>query len=345
MCYSLITHARDQSCRLTGCIEASETAHIIPKREESWFAQQNMHDLERYRGGVDGLGNLLLLRSDVHLVFDQLKWVMFPKEGSTWVYYALDDSLDLASVYHNRSLRPIHGVRAEYLLVGFARAIFPWLNTFIRDMKDKYLFGTTVGTNDAAGVKVSGAWCFENILPPGQRTRNNSPKKRQSPNKRSRSNDGELKHQDQDLHQDQVQDLNEPRIRKLPNPAFAGPCICLVLPLTPSASGPGSSHEDVEPPKPSTYCLSRDCPNRKDIARLEEIRQRALEVEREKSDVTDWWKEQVEWAQEALDNNTTAGNLDRFFWARGEEVLDNKGEYVDTKAEFLDNVAWEVECS
>ncbi|KAL8739658.1 MAG: hypothetical protein Q9184_008576, partial [Pyrenodesmia sp. 2 TL-2023] len=158
---SMAVKARDMSCRITGSTEAGDTAHIVPVRENGWFEDQNMFEYSDDLRSINSAGNQLLLKCDLHRTHEQLKWVIFP-HGQNYVYYALDSSVELAALYHQRALRPIHGVKSEYLLAAFARAIFPKLSEFLRSSVDKYLLGVEVGNEDSTkGVKKDGAWCAE----------------------------------------------------------------------------------------------------------------------------------------------------------------------------------------
>lgn len=122
--FSQMITLRDRSCRVTGSAEACEAAHIIPIKYDAWFMDQKMSSYSKDIKSIDSSGNLMLLRRDLHFTLDQLKWTIFP-HGFHWVYYALDRSAELASQFHQRALRPIEGVRGEYLLAAFARAISP----------------------------------------------------------------------------------------------------------------------------------------------------------------------------------------------------------------------------
>lgn len=134
---SMAIKARDQSCRVTGFTEAGETAHLIAVKLQEWFMDQGMYNYSDDDESIDSTGNQLLLRVDVHRAYDQCKWVIFPS-ADRYVYHALD-SYELASLYHQRELRPIYGVRPEYILAAFARAIFPKLRRFLGTRMDKYL--------------------------------------------------------------------------------------------------------------------------------------------------------------------------------------------------------------
>ncbi|KAL9024170.1 MAG: hypothetical protein Q9196_006715 [Gyalolechia fulgens] len=338
--------ARDRSCRITGSAEACEAAHIIPAKEDAWFMNRKMVQYSRDIKSIDSSANQMLLRKDLHFTHDRLKWTMFP-HGSNWVYYALDSSDELASQYHQRALRPIEGVRREYLLAAFARAIFPWLNPFLRSGTDKYLMGQEVETDNLAG-KMAGELCFEQFLPPGHRGRNASPSKRQSP---SKSQSPSKRKRTAITSPRPLQDCpDQPSLSparkskrgpspdndehyfppkrhgfKFRDPAFDGPCTCEVLPPSGSATPSNHTNPVVVALRPCTVCLSDHCLVRADEDRLERIRQEKLAAEREKSDPEGFWEEQLAWAKDP----EAREDVDRWLWVRGGELLDKDGEHVD----------------
>jgi hypothetical protein len=72
--------ARDISCRLTDTVEGTEHAHLVPRTEGDWFRRNTM-----FQYGVaprpeiepiDVPRNALLLRSDIHTVFDQRRFAI-----------------------------------------------------------------------------------------------------------------------------------------------------------------------------------------------------------------------------------------------------------------------------
>ncbi|KAL8953876.1 MAG: hypothetical protein Q9222_000289 [Ikaeria aurantiellina] len=166
--------ARDQSCRVTGSAEAGETAHLIAVKLQDWFMDQGMDNHSDDAESLDSTGNQLLLRVDIHRAYDQFKWVIFPS-ADRYVYHALD-SYELASLHHQRELRPIHGVSA------FAQATFPKLRRFLGSRMYKYLLLVEEGSETPQPVKKLGNWCVDQFYPP-LRPRSASPTKRESPTK------------------------------------------------------------------------------------------------------------------------------------------------------------------
>ncbi|KAI4089867.1 MAG: hypothetical protein LQ344_005126 [Seirophora lacunosa] len=337
---SMAVKERDLSCRITGSAEAGDSAHIIPVRENAWFEDQNMFDYSDDMRSINSAGNQLLLRCDMHRAHEQFKWVIFPN-GSAYVYYALDSSVELAFLYHQRKLRPIHGTKPEYLLAAFARAIFPKLSEFLRSRVDKYLLGLDIGHEESTtGVRMDEAWCAERFRLPG-RPRSTSPTKRGSP---SKEDDGSPRKKGRSALEpleslaslgkrqrspecDNV--LSDTRINpksyrtSYRDPRRNGPCICPTLPPSPSASStPNKSlkkDDEILPSRPSTTCLSDQCRTRLDLNRLDQIRHETLERERLLSDPDGTWGEHLEWAKDPL----ALQDVHRWLWVHGQEVIDS----------------------
>lgn len=69
--------------------------------------------------------NAILLRRDLHTMWDDDRFAIVPKEGR-WVIHGLwrSPSDELETEYHNLELQPLHGVARHFLLCRFALAIF-----------------------------------------------------------------------------------------------------------------------------------------------------------------------------------------------------------------------------
>ncbi|KAI4112617.1 MAG: hypothetical protein LQ338_008290, partial [Usnochroma carphineum] len=341
---SMAVKARDLSCRVTGSTEAGDAAHIIAVRENDWFEDQNMFEYSNDVRSINSAGNQLLLRCDLHRTHEQFKWVIFP-HGHKYVYYALDSSVELASLYHQRELRPIHGVKPEYLLAAFARAIMPKLSEFLRSRVDKYLLGVDIGNEDPiTGVKVDGASCAERFRLPG-RPRSTSPTKRGSPSKEDGGSPrkkgryaieplGSLRERQRSPGNDVLRLDTQIALKRKKagyrDPRRNGPCTCITLPPCPSAM---SSLLDVPkddnavlPTRPSRICLSGQCRTRSELNRLEQLRQETLKRERLLSDPKGTWGKHLEWARDP----SAVQDIYRWLWVRGQEVADfNFEELVD----------------
>ncbi|KAL9595267.1 MAG: hypothetical protein Q9219_006543 [cf. Caloplaca sp. 3 TL-2023] len=335
---SLAIKARDLSCRITGSVEAGETAHVVAVRENTWFEDQNMFEYSDDIRFIHSCGNQILLRCDLHRTYDQFKWVIFPHRLH-YVYYALDGSIELASLYHQRELRSIRGVKAEYLLAAFARAIFPKLSEFLRSRIDKYLVGVSVSNHGPGGVLKDGAWCADHFRIPGS-SRNPSPTKRASPSKeggespRKRTcNENATGESSRKRSQPSSETVTSSpgasnsggsaskRLKHgYRDPRHAGPCTCLQLPQTPSASSicAESEESDIEllPPRASVFCLSDRCRNRIELNRLDRLRSAALQQQRSVSNPDGTWNQHLEWAKDPA----AVQDVSRWLWVHGQEL-------------------------
>ena len=140
---------RDGSCRVSEFTGGTEAAHLVPERDERWF-KRNINRLGQYvadRGAlkspVNDIANRILLRRDIHLLFDERLFVFYPKRGNFVVHF-LEHTDDTLGNYHNAPLHPA-------LCAGFfhyprlAWAVFPLLrqaflgsprNLLVRDLND-----------------------------------------------------------------------------------------------------------------------------------------------------------------------------------------------------------------
>jgi hypothetical protein len=119
---------RDGSCRLSGCREQLQVAHVVPQSELDWW---RANDMSRYNTGssatLDDTANALLLRADLHIAFDKPRVAFVPKpviDGSMrLVAHLLDHSPELeqflpqprVTSYRSRRGHAIRALRMVYL--------------------------------------------------------------------------------------------------------------------------------------------------------------------------------------------------------------------------------------
>ena len=176
------TLTRDISCRITNHIEGTEHAHLVPRSEERWFSENGMfrYTNQQHPGSelVDDAQNAMLLRSDVHTIFNQKRFAIVPKSSILLVHIlAPGSSLQLTSLYHNVSLQPLIGVAIQYVLARFAWAIFAQSVNFVQQGLTRRLC-IYVGDGDTSIADLSGDQCRQ-LLSPGAKSRSQSPRKRQ----------------------------------------------------------------------------------------------------------------------------------------------------------------------
>lgn len=358
---------RDGSCRLTGSIEETDVAHIIPVSEGAWFAETELADYTHDTWTVDTSANLLLLGKDIHHAYDYFKCTMAPK-SSKWCCIYIDSAQELGVLYHNVEVRPLHGVSSEYLLAGIANAIFYLLYPFLNNNASKRLVGQSVGTLDPTVTEVSGICRSERFHIPGSRNRTTSPPKNRSP-KRKYAEDS-LGECDKDLSTcdnhlstststlrissrkrrkvsstPPSSDFQRPRpsqrtqIATDDGPADT-PCTCVISRL-PTPDPTKSTHaEPPELPLGKVRCRSKSCRTVAEFRHHNGLREAGLEAEPARSKVEDWWQDQMRWARDCSQGLHNGYDVNKWFWVRGDEVLDKDGEYLETSEVFGREVGW-----
>lgn len=146
---------RDGNCRLTAHREVAEMAHVVPKSEADWYTRNGMSryaELSRRAGDqtISSASNMILLRSDVHTLWDNRDFAFVPKglpldvpdvpefeqsghsTGSAmFVAHVLHESDELLANYHNVAARPLM-IPAEYLLARLAWAVLYQIRPFLQ---------------------------------------------------------------------------------------------------------------------------------------------------------------------------------------------------------------------
>jgi hypothetical protein len=155
---------RDGTCRVTNHRESTESAHIIPASEKDWFGVNNMDkysiwDSRRDQEVVNGDENVILLREDVHTLWDRMCFSFVPKLTSddtcAWVVHVHKPSQEMHALYHNLQLQPLTGIRHEFLLARFAWDIYPSLQGFLQRMVTRRL-KLPSGVEDVSGMDCKG---------------------------------------------------------------------------------------------------------------------------------------------------------------------------------------------
>jgi hypothetical protein len=175
--------SRDSTCRITDAVLATENAHLIPKSASQWFARNSMEQYGRYtRLGIEPIDtptNGILLRRDIHHLFDLDHFVIVPKGGSLVIHVIHGDHHnEVAKLYHNIRLHHISGISKEYVFARFAQAIFRCSSFFFRQERLRTLILYDIEKE---------RYVSDNIKFSIASSRNSSPTKRnQSPTKRLR---------------------------------------------------------------------------------------------------------------------------------------------------------------
>ncbi|TQV90283.1 HNH endonuclease domain-containing protein [Cordyceps javanica] len=183
-------HTRDKSCRITASVLGNEVAHLIPQKEDAWFAanQMTMYAARTEASpsnATNDTSNALLLRSDLHQAFDNRQLVLVPKWGA-WAIHVLSGlpGEELAAVYHNVPPQALSGLAVEYLFARFAWTVLGQ-TTFVRAGVARRL--VLVGEDGRSHTSdVSGKECRDGFLPALARSKSRSHSRSHSPKKRTR---------------------------------------------------------------------------------------------------------------------------------------------------------------
>jgi hypothetical protein len=188
--------ARDVSCRLTAAIEGTEHAHLVPRTEGEWFRQNTM-----FQYGVaprpeiepiDVPRNALLLRSDIHTVFDQRRFAIdlqpLPAATNGPAIYGLAVhvfspglSEQFVKLYHRVAIQPLHCVAPEYLFARFAWTVFAYSAQFLQQGVKRVLY--IVRDGETSEREVHGDQCTQLYL--SRKSRSLSPSKHERDNRGS----------------------------------------------------------------------------------------------------------------------------------------------------------------
>lgn len=176
------TLARDVSCRITNHIEGTEHAHLVPRSEERWFDENDMFQYTIQQRPtsepVNDAQNAILLRSDLHTIFDQRRFAIVPKSSILLVHVvAPGPSIQLTNLYHNVSLQPLADVAIQHILARFAWTIFTLSVKFMQKGLTRRLC-VYVGDEGTRIADYSGDQCRE-LFFLRSKTRSQSSRKRQ----------------------------------------------------------------------------------------------------------------------------------------------------------------------
>lgn len=128
---------RDGGCSISGYIDGVELAHLILAKEKERFVSNQMSKYCRFTTSQHRImsddQNIVLLRSDLHNLFDMRHISMVPKQVDIdtthppqLLVHILNPgtSAQIVPLYHNRCLQPIQGLSKEFMFARFAWSLF-----------------------------------------------------------------------------------------------------------------------------------------------------------------------------------------------------------------------------
>jgi len=315
---------RDGSCRLSGCREELQVAHVVPQSEYGWW---KANDMARYNKGssttLDNAANALLLRADLHIAFDRPRVALVPKpaaDGSMrLVAHLLEYSPEFEHLYHNRELHPA-AIGVDMLYARFAWSVFTLLDEFLECGVDRRL---TLRAPDAHLANARGfvaAVDCELFSTAAARKRLQSPKKRKPVREtvteleKTAATPARISRKRKSTVQGGgILSVDVQAKRACQDPALSASAFeeaSSSSPLTPTHPPTDSSLSQLSP------CLSLPPP-------APPLTQAWLENERQRSDPGGIWNKEQNWAREVWDGKTLAADeVGRWFEANGIEVRD-----------------------
>ncbi|EGX87738.1 hypothetical protein CCM_09360 [Cordyceps militaris CM01] len=305
---SIALRQRDGTCRITGCQEGVQTAHVCPRAEEDWYLRNGM---SRYNYGnsdsAHNIANVLLLRADLHIAFDKPGFVFVPKpsisgESQKFVFHCVEPSPEFGYLYHNRVTQGLR-VSEELLFARLAWSIFPLLSSFLKSKIPRRLCLRSSNDNGrtATGPFFASAEQCEDLLTKGNKSRNASPKKRGRPEDCV-----------QEADTDSLQEGEYQRSRKRRRSSS---------PVQDPAINQSSVLSNIPSPSPTTP-VSVDNPT--------PLRQEWLHKERQRSDPSGQWEEEMAWGTSVYNGDITLGSANIARWVEfngGEHPPPNKNAW------------------
>lgn len=193
---------RDKVCRITASHFPLEISHIIPVKQAEWWLTNSMfrHAAEPALSmATDCSDNALLLRKDVHHLWDDHKFAIVPKKNK-WACHVLANppTTELRKKYHNLEIQPLAGVALEFLFARFALAVFNYLNVFLQAGVERTLVLVAEGRQETK--KVVGPECARQFGV-GPKSRSQSPRKKRAASSNAGDGGGVV---DEDVHEEWI---------------------------------------------------------------------------------------------------------------------------------------------
>ena len=122
---------RDKSCRLSAIIDGCDQVHLVPASEREWW-DLNMSESSDLQ--IESALNGILLRTDLHRLFDTGTWVPMAMEGKQLVAYVVrtaDVSNQFVELWHLREMQNLVGVDRRCLFARVAWATLSLHHEFL----------------------------------------------------------------------------------------------------------------------------------------------------------------------------------------------------------------------
>lgn len=137
---------------------------------------------------MDDESNLLLLRIDVHKLWDQRHFTIVPRLGEVdqkkttqWVIYVFKRQpfQEVVQLYHDVCLQTLSEIHVQFLFCRFAWTIFESLDMFLDQGSERWLMVRNPFTGIDESTRYNAMQCRDKAFT--RRGRSQSPKKRKTP--------------------------------------------------------------------------------------------------------------------------------------------------------------------
>ncbi|KAJ4248107.1 hypothetical protein NW762_012877 [Fusarium torreyae] len=173
---------RDDGCRITGSYLPTESAHIIPQAQSHWWQKNLMYThVKNLDESFDARcpDNTIMLRCDLHKIWDDNRFAILPKAGSWYTHVLLSSkTTELKDEYHNLELQPLRGVSRYFFFCRFALAIIAKSSFFRQRERRKLIILDQSGSSRVRDMSVDEYKKLINLTARGT-SRSISPTKRQ----------------------------------------------------------------------------------------------------------------------------------------------------------------------
>ncbi|KAH8714825.1 hypothetical protein GQ44DRAFT_762634 [Phaeosphaeriaceae sp. PMI808] len=319
---------RDGSCRISGCQEELQVAHVVPRAELDWWKGNNM---SRYNlclaDTIDDTKNALLLRADLHIAFDK---PACDGSGMRLFFHLLTTSPGYEHFYHNRELHT-SAIGVEMLYARFAWSLFPLLSGFLSCRTNRRLIirAAVDSLPDCRGF-FAASFC-EQFSISATRRRSQSPKKRKPDNESvvDSISTGDAEVCEQELVQDDPKiSISASNHRKRPfNDADTKSNVS-------SRGGKRGRRQEVSRSSsvpralsPSNILSDHSDASSMTSPNIPPLAQEWLKKERQRSDTQNRWAEEKRWAREVWAGKSLSSHeVMRWLEVSGYDVRDTELE-------------------
>ncbi|KAK3290675.1 uncharacterized protein B0H64DRAFT_378473 [Chaetomium fimeti] len=145
------------ACGVTGYPFPVESAHLVPQKQSMWFERNGMRryaDNRLMGGNVDNQANIIPLRSDIHVIFDDRSMAIIPRRSSYTTSVISDRADHYYPHHHNVIVHGLHRNARAYLFARFAWTVLFSMKAFVCQGFDRRI--VQISTSDSRSANTYG---------------------------------------------------------------------------------------------------------------------------------------------------------------------------------------------